>query len=464
MKSDTIPASGSEARLTATSRTAGLLLVLVIAAIVRGGVLFALFGQLQADPDAYRQIAENLLKHHSFALDLPAADDTGSEREPSLKQATFKPTAYRPPLYPCLLAVTNLGLEQVSPLRVAVLHWLLGVGAAGLTWLAASRLGLGWGAFLAAALVMCDPILLNQSALVMTETLATFLATLAVWAWLRLVDRPNGWNAALVGASIGLAAICRPTFLPWLALLVLLLLAVRGANESLQNFLTRVRFAVVISAVALLVLSPWIVRNQRTFGKPMVATTHGGYTLLLGNNPAYYDYLQRGDHSIPWPASDPRFQELLPQPGPPVSDEFAYDATTKRLALETIQAQPRMFLRASLDRVFQLWNPLPHRTSLSPSVGRELLRFATCAWYVIVLGAAVLGVVKLRGRLLSLSWLGLLLLCLTFTLMHSVYWSNLRMRAPLMPVVALLAAAGATSLAGGRKLPVEQPSESASRE
>ena len=464
MKSDTIPASGSEARLTSSSRTAGLLLVLVIAAIVRGGVLFALFGQLQADPDAYRQIAENLLEHLSFALDMPAADESPTESETSLKQATFKPTAYRPPLYPCLLAVTNLGLKQVSPLRVAVLHWLLGVGTVGLAWLAAGRLGLRWGAFLAAVLVMCDPILLNQSALVMTETLATFLATLAVWAWLRLVDRPNWWNAALVGASIGLAALCRPTFLPWLAMLVLLLLAVRGAGESLQSFLMRVRYSVVISAVALLVVSPWIVRNQRRFGKPMVATTHGGYTILLGNNPAYYDYLQRGDHSVTWPASDPRFQEILPQPGPPVSDEFAYDATTKRLAHKAILAQPRMFLRASLDRVFQLWNPLPHRTSLSPSVGRELLRFATCAWYVVVFGAAVMGMVKLRGRLLSLSWLGPLLLCLTFTLMHSVYWSNLRMRAPLMPVVALLAAAGATSLAGRQKLPVEEPSGSASKE
>jgi hypothetical protein len=37
---------------------------------------------------------------------------------------------------------------------------------------------------------------------------------------------------------------------------------------------------------------------------------------------------------------------------------------------------------------------------------------------------------------------------LTFTAVHAVYWSDMRMRAPLMPFVALLAARGAGAIGG----------------
>jgi hypothetical protein len=39
-----------------------------------------------------------------------------------------------------------------------------------------------------------------------------------------------------------------------------------------------------------------------------------------------------------------------------------------------------------------------------------------------------------------------LLLCLAFTAVHTFYWSNLRMRGPLMPIVCLCAAVGMQSL------------------
>ena len=43
----------------------------------------------------------------------------------------------------------------------------------------------------------------------------------------------------------------------------------------------------------------------------------------------------------------------------------------------------------------------------------------------------------------GLPWLFGVVLAVGFTAVHCVYWTDLRMRAPLVPVVALLAAAGA---------------------
>src|SRR5688500_9243842 len=41
--------------------------------VVRGGVLWTMREKLQDDPDAYREIAENLLQHGVFALGKPEA-------------------------------------------------------------------------------------------------------------------------------------------------------------------------------------------------------------------------------------------------------------------------------------------------------------------------------------------------------------------------------------------------------
>ena len=128
---------------------------------------------LNEDRDAYREIAENLATYRIYGL--------GRSNE------TPRPTAYRPPLYPVLLAkLAGEGLA-VTPLRVAILHWLLGMGTVGLTWFTAGMLcaesgdarnatsrwtATEWRPTLAALIVACDPILLHWSTYVMTETLA----------------------------------------------------------------------------------------------------------------------------------------------------------------------------------------------------------------------------------------------------------------------------------------------------
>src|SRR5690348_1735863 len=72
-----------------------LIAVLVFTLFVRGAVLWGMRGNLGQDPDAYREIAENLLKHGEFAL---------GNGEPEGEQQPFHPTAFRPPLYPVVLS------------------------------------------------------------------------------------------------------------------------------------------------------------------------------------------------------------------------------------------------------------------------------------------------------------------------------------------------------------------------
>jgi hypothetical protein len=409
-------------------------LVLLATLVVRGGVLVAMGDRLRQDSDAYREIAENILQHGVYGLH---------------HGDSLTPTAFRPPLYPILLTIASLGSAFVAPLTVALLHLALGLATAWLTYLTAIRFlakralpsaAQSYAAALAALLVACDPILLNQSALVMTETLAAFLTSLALYCLARFDAARTPWNAGLVGGAIGLAILCRPTYLPWLALVALVPLALK------TSWPIRIANTVATLAVAAVILSPWTIRNYRVFGKPLATTTHGGYTLLLGNNEEFYDYLKSDKSGLPWDSelfdadvqmtafflarNNANSTELL---------ELRVDQKCYAAAKESIRANPRMFLDACLYRVAQLWNPLPHKLSLDESLARRLLRYATAVWYIGLYLLAAAGIYRLRGQLLRSPWVYGLLLCLVYTGVHTFYWSNLRMRAPLIPFLALVA-------------------------
>jgi len=479
-----MPNSGQDAESRLANKTRWLAhtagrwaVVLVVAMLVRGGVVMSQSGNLRDDPDAYRKLAETLRQTGVFGVEtVPSQASGGADRE-------IRPTAFRPPLYPLVLAaIATHG--AVSPLAVAALHWVLGVATVGLTFALARRFRLRSWSWLAAMLVACDPILLNQSTLVMTETIATFLATTALW-FLAVTERAvteravteravteravteravtervgTGAGSAgarnqphrprharrlvlpwLAGVTIGLGVLSRPTFLPWLALVVLASLGWRARYW---------RTAMMISLGAMATLAPWAIRNQLVIGSPKATTTHGGYTLLLGNNAEFYRFLDSGRGSgglDVWDSTrfDQQWDELR---GVGERSELADDRLAYALAWRSISEQPEMFVWSCAVRVGRLWRCVPHQVSASETTVRMLARSLIGFWYVAVFLLAAAGVLSLGRDVLKPPWVCGILLCVTFTAVHALYWSNMRMRAPLMPVVCLLAAAGAGGIA-----------------
>lgn len=408
--------------------------VLAIALLARAGVLLAMRQQLERDPDGYRALAASLAEHGVLGT-APA----------------LEPSAYRSPLYPLLLAPCEI-LGHCMPLGIGLLHLACGVLTVGLTW----RLGRSWGlsepaALSAALLVAVDPILLFYSAQVMTETVATLLAVAALDVLTRAVRSERLWAAAWAGAVAALAALCRPVFLVWLLLatggwLVLWTGARRAASGPRWGPLA----SFIVAAT--LVLSPWVVRNSVDFGVPIITTTHGGYTLLLGNNALYYAHLRDFGPYVPWSADELQRELAARCFAAGADDEVARDRVAYGMAREAIVREPGMFGVACLVRVSRLWGWLPIATGRE-TVVRRALRYAVAAGYAVELVLAALGLWRLGRLSWQPPWSWGLLMAASFTAVHLVYWADLRMRGPLVPWIALLAAAALwpPSASPGRK-------------
>jgi hypothetical protein len=426
--------------------------VLCFALFVRCGTLWLTPHVLQNDPDGYWRLAANLVEHGTFG-----AGDV--------------PTAFRPPLYPLLLTGCA-ALGDHGRAAVGVLHVLLGVGTVALVLALGRCWGLGRrGAALAALLVACDPILLRWSPQIMTETLATFLATAGLlaltWAGQRgcEADVPSAAKHGLAGVVLGMAALCRPAFLLcalavaaiWIGRMCgLRMPLLRGSSaESDPPPGTACRqtasHRAVVSFTAfslgvLLVLAPWAIRNQIQFGRPIVTTTHGGYTLLLANNPEFYEWLHSGSWGNVWQGD--RFNADWARRRP--SDDLQADRQAYAEAWQTIRAQPGTFLYACAVRIGRFWSPLPHQLTADESPLHRLSRYAVALWYVAEFTLAIVGIWRICTFAISLPpfpfsrsvWLWGFLLVGSLFASHVVYWTDMRMRAPVMPVVAIIAAGG----------------------
>jgi len=380
--------------------------VLAVAALARAGVMAGSLGRLD-DPDGYLPLARSLWEGSGF-------------------EVHGRPTAYRPPLYPILLAPLVGALPESWLARgVAALHLTLGLGTVTLVAWTASRWGLSRPRVLAASVVVAlDPVLLVQGRAVMTETFAALL----VAATLAGLSTRGAASPILGGVGFGLASLCRPSLLPGAALAALGALACGPGDRR-----ARLGRAALLLLATTAMLAPWAWRNARALGRPVWTTTHGGYTLALANNPAYYEDVLDGPPGVVW--SGPNQAAWFDSVGRTTlgMNEVEADRAMRDAAIATIRADPRRFVRASLARLGRFWGLAP-----SAAVYPGWLRLATAAWSAPLWVAAILGLARPGVR----RWPGVVApaIIMALTAVHTLYWTDQRMRAPLVPAIALIAA------------------------
>jgi 4-amino-4-deoxy-L-arabinose transferase-like glycosyltransferase len=385
--------------------------IILLAVALRGAVMAWKPGAFD-DPDNYLPLAQSLAGGDGFVL-------------------KGRATAYRPPLYPLMLAPLVWNKGEAVFTGIAILHLALGAGTVWLTAMAAQGSGLSsHRAFVAAFIVACDPVLAWQSRSVMTETPAAFLLALgfAGLCW------PGAWGPLAGGAGLGLAALCRPSMLPGTLLSIAAAAIAQPGSRS-----TRLVRAGLMGFAVLIVLSPWMIRNLVRFGEPIWTTTHGGYTLALANNPVYYREVLAGPPGRVWTGHDQwiwwdSVNRHTTGMSEPQADRYLRDE-----ALRLARAEPAAFGRATLARLAHFWAVAP-----AAAVYPAPARWATLFWSIplflaLAIGLFQPGVWKWPRVSAPLAILGL-------TLVHAFFWTDMRMRAPIVPAIALVAAAATTRI------------------
>jgi 4-amino-4-deoxy-L-arabinose transferase-like glycosyltransferase len=369
-------------------------------------------------------------------------------------------TAYRPPLYPLMLAPFFWIANQVDLVwgswlaAMAMLHLAFGAATVLCTLLIGERLGLGRFAWLAACLVAVDPLLVHNARLPMTETPAAFLVAWSVLLMLQSARDDGSWRMLGLAAVLGLGMLCRTTL--WAFAIVSLLVAAASAGGPTSR---RIRWSLCVLTLAIVVQAPWAMRNWIQLGKPVFTTTHGGYTLLLGNNDVFYDEVINGSWD-PWPQNSlEAWQEAMDQEAKAAgaTTEIQKDAFLYEKAFDTIATRPGDFLLSVVYRMMSLWRVMPSRAEFGP-----MIRWACAAFYVPELLLMIVGLCDRRVWQWPMNLLPAALI--SFMLVHLVFWTDMRMRAPIMPAVTILAALGARRIIEFVRNRVRRPLTSSARE
>ncbi len=250
-----------------------------------------------SDADSYYAIGRAVSKGQGYVFTLPFE--------------FVHATAIRPPLYPTVLAGafrvfgTHVGVAQgvniVAGCAAAVLGALIGARISG------PRAGLCAGIVLA----LYPPLIAND-----VTVLVESIAVLLLFATVLLVC--DG-RTALAGISLGLLMLDRASA-QWLVVVI--------AGWVLWRF--GWRHAARMIVIALLVISPWVVRNAVHVGGPVIVATNGF------NLNATYSNEARHSNGFVDAYFDPRFASMRVD----AADEVDLDAQLRAKALRDLRGTP----------------------------------------------------------------------------------------------------------------------------
>jgi len=416
-----------------------LVAILALAVILRLGLfLIASFDEtrfLRPDSHDYLDLARVLVERHEFC-----------------HSGTHIPETTRTPGYPMFLALVRV-MFGPSLLPVALIQILLSTGTCVLTYLLGSRILPLPGALLAALLVAIDGPSVFHSLLILSETLFTFLLTLAFLLLWNAKSQGSLRQGAAGGLSLGLSILVRP-----IALYLIPLACVWIAFPSGPRHRSWCAEVLVVTLAMLVFPVGWMARNWAGGVGFGLSTIEGMNT--LGFRAGYVLALKNGvKREQAADALEERLKRGLR------TTKLTWDAQTSRaarsLAMDVMLDNPWETARVFLDGAMRFWVG-PGNTDLTlllgtspceppsavPTLGSPLLRLVS--WIGIVCGA-IFRLVMLTAMAIgflrwtrSHRWPVLFAVCTVlayFTILSASPAAYARLRVPVTPIAAVCAAA-----------------------
>jgi hypothetical protein len=196
------------------------------------------------------------------------------------RRGTYYPTTYRPPGMPYLLsAVYAIAGRNFTAWRVV--NCGITAGAVTTAAMMSAQLAGIPAAIITTAILVQSRELTRYSAMFMTEPLATLMLAILAWTWMR--NARDGWTvrrAMASGVAMGGLLAARTIFI----LTAPVLLILPGRDISFGSRLAW-KTKMISLAVAIVVISPWWIRNIVVLDAFMPLGTQGGINLPMGFGP-----------------------------------------------------------------------------------------------------------------------------------------------------------------------------------
>jgi hypothetical protein len=341
----------------------------------------------------------------------------------------------RAPGYPAFLALLQVKARaDAVPARVKIAQGVVGTIGIWLMALIAWRCGGPRAAAAAAAIGAIYPPLVWMPAYALSECLYSTLAlaaALALTPGSEVRGSRSGVRGSLVLAAVlvGVAILVRPAMVFFVPLGALWLWRTRSVMAGAV-------FVLVIAAC----LAPWVARNARAYGRPMLAS-EGGVTFWTGNHP-----LAAGDGDLaanpPLKAAEIEFRGAHPGLTPEQLEPLYY-----RAAVDWMRTHPKAWLALEARKAFYTVVPI------GPSYTLHSARYTigSVAAYLIILPAAIVAAfaraVATRGaRGPYRAPVALWLMAAATVLAGLVFFPQERFRIPVIDPALIISAAMLASL------------------
>ena len=131
-----------------------------------------------------------------------------------------------------------------------------------------------WPAVVGAGVYIFFIDLLEFPAMLLTETLYLFLVLSAIYAVFAYIEKPHLQYSSAAAVAFTLALLVRPPVTIAMAVFFCYLL-----------FRKQYRYALVFAGIAIVLLSPWTIRNYLKYHRLIVTSAIIGYDVWVGNSP-----------------------------------------------------------------------------------------------------------------------------------------------------------------------------------
>jgi 4-amino-4-deoxy-L-arabinose transferase-like glycosyltransferase len=224
---------------------------------------------LGGDPQFFQQTAASLARGDGYAL-------------PFLGRGNPVPTALHPPVFSMVLAALNLvGLGSADAHRLALAF--ISAGTIIVMGLLGRRLVSPATGLIAAACAAFSPLWVQWGGRMLSESVYLIVIPVLLWVALQCVDRPSWWNFGAVGVAVGMAVLTRSEALSFIVLLGIPLILMGS-----RQWKRRATYALALLAGVVLVVGPWVVRNEIQLGG-LTLSTNSGDTWVGAYTPSTFD-------------------------------------------------------------------------------------------------------------------------------------------------------------------------------